>query len=87
MRTCKSCGISIEHRHYNCTRCVNCQKEHRRKTIAHSVRKYRQLKRKKWYYTHKLGTSDLSEHRRKDFGEEQNIIRKELQRLGLRANP
>jgi len=86
MRTCKRCGTCIDHLHHNCIRCTNCQKDYRRITIAAAVRKHRKCRGKKWFYTHKLGTSDLGEHRRDSFSEEHEIIKKELKRIGLRGN-
>lgn len=86
MRRCKSCGNSIEHLHHNCVRCTNCQREHRRATIAKAVRKYRKQRGRDWYYKHKLGTSDFGPHRNEDIAIEQEQIKNELRRLGLREN-
>jgi len=86
MRTCLSCGKNIDGLHHNCVRCPPCQKEYRRATIAKSVRKYRKCRGKKWFYTHKLGTSDLGAHRNTNITEEYKLITKELKRLGLRAD-
>ena len=79
VRTCEWCGslyVPTHHSQKFCTK--KCYKEHRRDYKA-------QWNREKWNQKPSLGSGNIhSEHRNKDFDKEQEIIKRELKRIGIR---
>lgn len=85
IRLCNWCAKPFTSRKGIIYCCIKCRKEARREQVNRNVKHYKLLRGKsdKQYYFDNLGNSNLREHRKKSFTDEEKVIRAEIRRLGI----